>query len=113
MVQQLSSAVTAYNSSSHLPQRIGGTRGTIVSLVDPEQVIFSGRDFHPVVSGRFLLGRGGTAGAFLYLAVVIDAGSRRVVGWAMASHLRTEWVLDALNMALAQRHPEDVIHHSD
>jgi putative transposase len=68
------------------------------------------------VSVRFLLGRGAlvpVASAFLYLAVVIDAGSRRVVGWAMASHLRTEWVLDALNMALAQRHPEDVIHHSD
>ena len=54
-----------------------------------------------------------TWAGFLYLAVVIDAWSRRVVGWAMASHLRTEVVLDALNMALAQRHPEDVIHHSD
>ena len=54
-----------------------------------------------------------TWAGFLYLAVVIDAWSRRVVGWAMASHLRTELVLDALNMALAQRHPEDVIHHSD
>jgi|TARA_B100001971_G_C18189510_1_gene537743 putative transposase len=54
-----------------------------------------------------------TWAGFLYLAVVIDAWSRRVVGWAMASHLRTELVLDALNMSLAQRHPEDVIHHSD
>ena len=35
----------------------------------------------------------------LYLAVVLDAWSRRVVGWAMANHLRTELVLDALNMA--------------
>jgi putative transposase len=50
---------------------------------------------------------------FLYLAVVLDAWSRRVVGWAMATHLRTELVLDALNMALAQRRPRDVIHHSD
>jgi putative transposase len=50
---------------------------------------------------------------FLYLAVVLDAFSRRVVGWAMATHLRTELVLDALNMALAQRRPKDVIHHSD
>ena len=50
---------------------------------------------------------------FLYLAVVLDAWSRRVVGWAMATHLRTELVLDALNMALWQRRPAAVIHHSD
>src|SRR5438270_908772 len=39
--------------------------------------------------------------------------SRRVVGWAMANHLRAELVVDALNMALGQRRPRDVIHHSD
>ena len=50
---------------------------------------------------------------FLYLAVVVDAWSRRVVGWAMASHLRTELVLDALEMAIHQRRPAAVIHHSD
>jgi putative transposase len=50
---------------------------------------------------------------FLYLAVVLDAWSRRVVGWAMANHLRAELVLEALNMALWQRRPSDVIHHSD
>jgi putative transposase len=50
---------------------------------------------------------------FLFLAVVVDAWSRRVVGWAMATHLRTELVLEALNMAVAQRQPRDVIHHSD
>jgi len=50
---------------------------------------------------------------FLFLAVVLDAWSRRVVGWAMAAHLRTELVLDALNMAIAQRRPTAVIHHSD
>ena len=50
---------------------------------------------------------------FLFLAVVVDAFSRRVVGWSMANHLRTTLVLDALNMALAQRHPDEVIHHSD
>ena len=54
-----------------------------------------------------------TWAGFLYLAVVLDAWSRRVVGWAMATHLRTELVLDALNMALTQRHPTNVIHHSD
>ena len=49
----------------------------------------------------------------LYLAVVLDVCSRRVVGWAMATHLGTQLVLDALQMAITQRHPEDVIHHSD
>lgn len=50
---------------------------------------------------------------FLYLAVVLDVWSRRIVGWAMAAHLRTELVLEALEMALRQRCPDEVIHHSD
>ncbi len=54
-----------------------------------------------------------TWAGFLYLAVVLDAWSRKVVGWAMATHLRTELVLDAMNMAVWQRRPEQVIHHSD
>ena len=54
-----------------------------------------------------------TWAGFLYLAIVLDVYSRKVVGWAMANHLRTELVLAALNMALAQRRPESVIHHSD
>jgi putative transposase len=54
-----------------------------------------------------------TAAGFLYLAVVLDAWSRKIVGWSMANHLRTELVLDALEMAVGQRRPCDVIHHSD
>jgi putative transposase len=54
-----------------------------------------------------------TAGGFLYLAVVLDAWSRKIVGWSMANHLRTELVLDALEMAISQRRPDGVIHHSD
>ena len=54
-----------------------------------------------------------TWAGFLFLAVVLDACTRRIVGWAMANHLRTELVLAALNMALHQRQPSDVIHHSD
>lgn len=51
---------------------------------------------------------------FLYLAVVLDVFSRRVVGWAMAAHLRTELVVSALEMAVGNRQPgEGVIHHSD
>lgn len=54
-----------------------------------------------------------TAAGFLYLAVVLDVWSRRIVGWAMATHLRTELVLEALTMAVTQRRPTNVIHHSD
>ena len=54
-----------------------------------------------------------TANGFMYLAVVLDAWSRKIVGWSMANHLRTELVLDALEMAIGQRRAGDVIHHSD
>ena len=54
-----------------------------------------------------------TWAGFLYVAVVLDAFSRKIVGWAMETHLRTELVLAALNMALGQRRPAEVIHHSD
>jgi putative transposase len=54
-----------------------------------------------------------TWAGMLYQAVVLDAYSRRIVGWAMANHLRTELVLEALNMAVWRRRPQDVIHHSD
>lgn len=54
-----------------------------------------------------------TWAGFLYLAVVLDVWSRRVVGWSMRKHLRTELVVEALEMALSQRRPQGVIHHSD
>jgi putative transposase len=55
-----------------------------------------------------------TTEGWLYLAAVLDAYSRRVVGWAMADHLRTELVLDALDLALATRRPAPgLVHHSD
>ncbi len=54
-----------------------------------------------------------TWAGFLYLAVVLDAWSRKVVGWSMATPLRTELVLEALNVALAQRRPKAVIHRRD
>jgi len=47
-----------------------------------------------------------TAAGFLYLAVVLDVWSRKVVGWSMANHLRAELVLDALEMAVGQRRPK-------
>jgi putative transposase len=54
-----------------------------------------------------------TDSGYLYLSVVLDAFSRRIVGWAMANHLRTELVLDALDMASKQRDPDETVHHSD
>jgi putative transposase len=51
---------------------------------------------------------------FLYLSVILDVFSRRVVGWSMQEHLRTELVLAALEMAVSKRRPEaGLIHHSD
>ncbi|MDP9485181.1 MAG: IS3 family transposase [Actinomycetota bacterium] len=51
---------------------------------------------------------------FLYLAFLLDAHSRRVVGWSMASHLKTELVVDALEMAVWRRKPSaGLIHHTD
>ena len=54
-----------------------------------------------------------TWSGFLYLSVVLDVFSRRIVGWSMANHLRTDLILDALEMAIARRKPANVIHHSD
>jgi putative transposase len=51
---------------------------------------------------------------FLYLSFVLDAHSRRLVGWSMEAHMRTELVVDALQMALWRRKPAaGLVHHSD
>jgi len=56
-----------------------------------------------------------TTEGWLYLAVIIDLFSRRVVGWSMAEHMRTELVLTALDSALGQRIPAQtgLVFHSD
>jgi transposase InsO family protein len=55
-----------------------------------------------------------TASGWAYLAVVLDLFSRRVIGWAIADHMRTELVLEALDRALGTRDVgEELIHHSD
>ena len=54
-----------------------------------------------------------TWAGFIYLAVVLDVWSRRIVGWAIGEQMTAELVLAALNMALQQRKPVGVIHHSD
>jgi putative transposase len=75
------------------------------------------RDFTPLAPDRVWLADityVPTGEGWLYLATVLDAFSRRVVGWAMADHLRTELVLGALEMALGARRPAaGLIHHSD
>ena len=76
-----------------------------------------GRDFQPSEPNRLWVAdmtEVGTWEGKLYLAVVIDCFSRRVVGWAMADHMRAVLVVEALEMAVRRRRPEPgVVHHSD
>ena len=76
------------------------------------------RDFHPPAPDRLWVGDityVPTEEGWLYLAVLLDAWSRRVVGWAMADHLRTELAEAALRMVLTVRRPADgeLVHHTD
>jgi putative transposase len=54
-----------------------------------------------------------TWSGWLYLAMVLDVYSRKIVGWSMGTNMRTELIMDALQMAVTQRQPRGVIHHSD
>jgi putative transposase len=76
-----------------------------------------GRDFQPSEPNRLWvadLTEVATWEGKLYLAVVLDCFSRRVVGWSMAEHMRAELVVEALEMAVSRRKPEPgVVHHSD
>ena len=54
-----------------------------------------------------------TWAGFIYLAVVLDVWSRRIVGWAIGETMTSDLVISALNMALSMRSPQGVIHHSD
>jgi putative transposase len=87
----------------------------IVPAAEPPDLVR--RDFHPSGPDRLWVSDityVRTWEGWLYLAVILDAFSRRVVGWALADHLRTELATDALHMALANRRPEPgLIHHSD
>jgi putative transposase len=55
--------------------------------------VVHGHHEHPTAEGK------------VYLAVVLDAFSRRVIGWSIADHMRAELVADALQMATWRRHP--------
>lgn len=75
------------------------------------------RDFRPAAPDRLYVAditQHRTSEGWFYLAVVLDCFSRRVVGWAMADHIRSELVVDALQMAIWNRRPQPgAIHHSD
>jgi transposase InsO family protein len=75
------------------------------------------RDFSPAAPDRLWVADityVRTWEGWLYLAAILDAFSRRVVGWALADHLRTDLASAALRMALAGRRPASgLIHHSD
>lgn len=75
------------------------------------------RDFHAAAANRKWaadISYVGTRDGWLYLAVVLDLYSRRVVGWAMSTRIDSELAVGALRMALTQRgQPEQLVHHSD
>ena len=76
------------------------------------------RDFYPAAPNRLWVGDityVPTDEGWLYVAALLDAYSRRVVGWAMADHLRADLALDALVLALRRRKlaPGQLVHHTD
>jgi len=98
----------------HRRRRHGLTRRDPTATPAPDLVA---RQFSPPVPDRLWVAditQQRTGEGWLYLAVVLDAFSRRIVGWSMADHLRTELVLDALDMAITQRNPAPgLVHHTD
>ena len=84
--------------SGQLNRRTGRTTISVPGLRTAPDLVE--RDFNPTAVDR--------------LASVMDCYSRRIVGWAIADHMRKELVIDALQMAVARRRPElGVVHHSD
>jgi putative transposase len=105
------------HSLSGLPKRRGKGKTTIrVPGVRPAPDLV-GRDFMPVKPNRLWvadLTEVQTWEGKLYLAVVLDCFSRRVVGWSMRDDMRAELVVEAFEMAVSGRKPEaGLVHHSD
>jgi putative transposase len=104
------------HSLSGLVKRRRGKTTVRVSGVRPAPDLV-GRDFRPAEPNRLWvadLTEVATWEGKLYLAVVLDCFSRRVVGWSMAEHMRAELVVEALEMAVRRRKPEaGLVHHSD
>jgi len=93
------------------------TRTTVVDVVRRHAANVVARDFAAPTHDRLWLGDltfVPTGEGWRYLALLLDAHSRRVIGWAMADHLRTALALDALVMALRARRPgANLVHHTD
>jgi putative transposase len=98
----------------HRRRRLGLTRRDPAAIAAPDLVE---RQFTPPAPDRLWVAditQQRTDQGWLYVAVVLDCFSRRIVGWSMAGHLRTELVLDALDMAIAQRQPAaGLVYHTD
>lgn len=102
-------------------ERAGGQVRPRTTMVDPVATPAANqvrRQFARPVTNRLWVGDISyirTGEGWLYLAVLLDVCSRRIVGWAMADHLRTELALEALGMAVAGRRPRggELVHHTD
>ena len=98
-------------------RRRRAVRTTVADLAATPAPNVIARDFYPAAPNRLWVGDityVPTDEGWLYVATLLDAYSRRIVGWAMAGHLRTELALDALAMALARRPAStDLVHHTD
>ena len=101
--------------SGMVPRRRGRTTVSAPGIQTAPDLVE--RDFNPTEPNRLWsadITYIRTWEGWLYLASVMDCYSRRIVGWAMADHMRAELVIDALEMAVARRRPEGrPVHHSD
>ena len=101
--------------SGMVPRRSGKTTISVPGIRTAPDLVE--RDFNPTAINRLWsadITYIRTWEGWLYLASVMDLYSRRIVGWALADHLRAELVLDALEMAVKRRRPDvGLVHHSD
>jgi putative transposase len=101
--------------SGQVKRRRGKTTITVQGMRTAPDLVE--RDFNPTEPNRLWaadITYIRTWEGWLYLASVMDLYSRRIVGWALADHLRAELVVDALEMAVARRCPDaGLVHHSD
>ncbi len=118
--------VVCSHKRTHRLMRAAGLRGvhprpykrtTLAGRFDPRLVDLLRRDFGPTAPDLAWVGditHIKTWAGWAFLATVIDCYSRRVVGWAVAEHMRTDLIIDALRMAIIHRNPPPgVIFHSD
>jgi putative transposase len=117
LLQEASGQAHASAEAARLPARPEGEDHLPRRSVQQAAADLVGRNFAAAEPDRLWVAdityvRSGEG--FLYLAFILDVCSRKVVGWSMATHLRTELVADALGMAIARRKPSPgLVHHSD